>query len=49
MKVKGYHMVMTSLRVDEKSQHFYRKLNYQDAGGLLINISQYKNQWKYFL
>lgn len=42
MAQKGYGMVMTSTQVDERAQHFYRKLGYQDAGGFVINIPGYE-------
>ncbi|MGG7098503.1 GNAT family N-acetyltransferase [Clostridium sardiniense] len=36
MKNKGYKLVMTSTLSNENSQHFYRKLEYKDAGSLLL-------------
>jgi len=39
---------MTSTQVDEDAQHFYRKMGYQDAGGLLINIPEYKQPMEMF-
>ena len=36
MKEMNYNLVMTSALSNEDSQHFYRKLNYKDAGSLLI-------------
>ncbi|WP_248930972.1 GNAT family N-acetyltransferase [Paenibacillus hamazuiensis] len=36
MQKKGLTLVMTSTLANEKAQHFYRKLGYQDAGCLLI-------------
>ena len=36
MKMKGYDLVMTSSLSNEAAQHFYRKLNYVDAGALLL-------------
>lgn len=38
MRALGYGMVLTSTRTDESAQHFYRKLGYQDCGGLILNI-----------
>ena len=38
MKANGYGMVMTSTQVDEMAQHFYRKLGYKDAGGIIFEI-----------
>jgi len=48
MKQLGYGMIMTSTQVDEEAQHFYRKLGYQDAGGLLINIPKYEQPMEMF-
>jgi len=48
MRSKGYGMVMTSTQVDENSQHFYRKLGYQDAGGLLLNLLGYEQPMEMF-
>ena len=42
MKLQGHKIVLTSTQVDEKAQHFYRKLGYQDCGGLLINDGDFK-------
>ena len=42
MKRAGYGMVMTSTQVDEEAQHFYRKMGYQDAGGIVINLPGYE-------
>lgn len=36
MKQKGFGLVMTSTLSNEDAQHFYRKLGYRDAGGLLL-------------
>ena len=36
MKENGCRLVMTSSQADETAQHFYRKLNYTDAGALLL-------------
>lgn len=49
MKNAGYGMIMTSTQVDEDSQHFYRKLGYKDAGGLVINIPKYEQPMEMFL
>ena len=45
----GYNMLMTSTQVDEQAQHFYRKLGYQDAGGLLITVPEYQQPLELFL
>lgn len=44
----GYGMLMTSTQVDEEAQHFYRRLGFQDAGGLLINIPGYGQPMEMF-
>ena len=49
MKKSGYGMVMVSTQVDEQAQHFYRKLGYQDAGGLVITIPGYEQPMELFL
>ncbi|MCM3748094.1 GNAT family N-acetyltransferase [Paenibacillus pasadenensis] len=36
MKQKGFKMVMTSTLSNEAAQYFYRKLEYKDAGCLLL-------------
>jgi len=36
MQKQGYDEVMTSTLSDETVQHFYRKLEYQDCGSLLL-------------
>ena len=48
MKSLGYGMVMVSTQSDESAQHFYRKLNYNDAGGLIIDIEHYKQPMELF-
>ncbi|WP_100065888.1 GNAT family N-acetyltransferase [Miniphocaeibacter massiliensis] len=48
MKKLGYGMIMTSTRVDEEAQHFYRKLGFHDAGCLLIDIPKYKQPMEIF-
>ncbi len=49
MKEQGYGMLLTSTRVDETAQHFYRKLGYKDCGGLIINIPAYAQSMELFL
>ena len=49
MKAKGHGMVMVSTQVDEDAQHFYRKLGYKDAGGLLIDIPGYSQPMELFM
>ena len=48
MQQLGYKMLMTSTQVDENAQHFYRKLGYQDAGGLLLSIPEYQQPMELF-
>ena len=48
MKAQGYGMLLTSTRVDEKAQHFYRRLGYKDCGGFIIDISQYEQPMEIF-
>ena len=48
MKKAGYGMIMTSAQVDEDAQHFYRKLGYKDAGGIVINITGYEQPMEMF-
>ena len=49
MKTKGYGMLLTSTQVDEKAQHFYRKIGYQDCGGLIVNIPGYEQPMELFM
>lgn len=49
MKRQGYGMVLTSTRVDEAAQHFYRKLGYKDCGGFVIDIAGYEQPMELFL
>ena len=37
MRALGYKMLMTSTRVDENAQHFYRKLGYKDKGAICLD------------
>ncbi|MCI8590662.1 MAG: GNAT family N-acetyltransferase [Clostridiales bacterium] len=48
MKERGHQMVMTSTRTDEEAQHFYRKLGYQEAGGLILTVSAYAQPMELF-
>jgi len=48
MKSFGYGMIMSSTQVDESAQHFYRKLGYQENGGLIINIPGYEQPMEMF-
>ena len=38
MKAQGYERFLTSTQADEEAQHFYRKLGYQDCGGLVMDV-----------
>lgn len=49
MKSMGYGMLMTSTQVDENAQHFYRKIEYQDSGGLIINIPGFEQPMEMFM
>lgn len=49
MKAQGFGMLLTSTRVDEQAQHFYRKLGYADCGGLLLNLPGYEQPMELFL
>lgn len=49
MKSQGYGMLLTSTQVDEKAQHFYRKLGYKDCGGMILNIAGYEQPMEMFM
>ncbi len=49
MKTRGYQMLLTSTRVDETAQHFYRKMGYKDCGSLVISIPGYEQPMEMFL
>ena len=49
MKVRGYGLLMTSTLADETAQHFYCKLGYHGAGGLLLDVSGYEQPMELFL
>lgn len=49
MKNQGFGMVMTSTRVDEDAQFFYRKIGYKECGGLTINIPGYEQPMELFM
>ena len=42
MKTMEYGMLMTSTQVDENAQHFYRKLDYKDCGGFIVDVPGYE-------
>lgn len=47
--IKPYGMLLTSTQVDEKAQHFYRKLGYKDCGGFCVDIPEYEQPMEMFL
>ncbi|MGC6767667.1 GNAT family N-acetyltransferase [Enterococcus sp. LJL128] len=48
MQRYGYAFIMTSTRADEEAQHFYRRLGYSDAGGLLITVPGHEQPTELF-
>lgn len=49
MRKRGYKMVMTSTRVDEQAQHFYRKLGYEDKGGIILDNTPFEQPQEMFM
>lgn len=49
MKRQGYPMLLVSTQVDERAQHFYRKLGYKDCGGLIIDIPEFAQPMEMFM
>ena len=49
MREHGYKMVMTSTRVDEQAQHFYRKLGYKDSGCLILDNTPFEQPQEMFM
>lgn len=49
MKQQGYPMVLLSTQVDESTQHFYRKLGYEDCGCLLLDRTPLAQPMELFL
>lgn len=49
MKSQGYDMLLTSTRVDEDAQHFYRRLGYRDCGGLIMDIPEHWQPMEMFM
>ena len=49
MKRRGYEMLLTSTQVDEKAQHFYRKLGYKDCGGFIVDVPGYEQPMELFM
>lgn len=48
MQRQNFGMVMTSTRVDEQAQHFYRTLGYKDCGGLTMDIPGFEQPMELF-
>lgn len=48
MKALGHDMVLVSTQADETAQHFYRKLGYRDAGGLMTNLPGHEQPMELF-
>ena len=49
MRNGGHHLAMVSTQADETAQHFYRKLGYRDAGGLLLPAPGFEQPLEPFL
>ena len=49
MRNGGHHLAMVSTQADETAQHFYRKLGYRDAGGLLLQVPGFEQPVELFL
>lgn len=49
MKARGYDLLLVSTQADEEAQHFYRKLGYQDCGGLILNTTAHAQPTELFL
>lgn len=49
MGTLGYKMVLTSTQVDEQAQHFYRRLGYQDRGGLFLDGTPFEQPQEMFM
>lgn len=49
MRTLGYKMVMTSTRVDEQAQHFYRELGYMDKGSLFLDHTPFVQPQEMFM
>lgn len=41
-------MLLTSTQVDEGAQHFYRKCEYKDCGGFVIDVPEYEQPMEMF-
>jgi len=49
MREFGYDVVMTSTRIDEDAQHFYRKLGYKENGGILFDNMPFEQPQEIFM
>ncbi len=49
MRALGYKLVMTSTQVDERAQHFYRKLGYMDRGGVFFDNTPMEQPQELFM
>ena len=49
MRALGYKMVMTSTRVDEGAQHFYRTLGYKDRGAICLDNTPLEQPQEMFM
>lgn len=48
MKEAGWSVAMTSIPTDDPSQHFYRKMGYQDTGCLILQLEPYAQNMEIF-
>lgn len=49
IKELNYPIVMTSTKVDEQAQHFYRKLGYIDRGSLFLDRTPLEQPQEIFM
>ena len=49
MRTLGHPMLMTSTRVDEEAQHFYRKLGYKDQGSIFLENTPFEQPQELFM
>ena len=45
----GFDILLTFAQVDEGAQHFYRKSDYKDCSGFIIDIPKYQQPMEMFL
>lgn len=48
MRAAGHGMALVSTQADEDAQHFYRRLGYRDAGGLVVDVPGYEQPLELF-